>query len=47
MHREAIEHNKGVAAHEAKICAIIFKNSAFKKKPQNIQLILKPISPEA
>ncbi len=25
-HREAIEHNDGVAAHEGKICAIISKN---------------------
>jgi hypothetical protein len=35
-HREAIEHNDGVAAHGATICAIICKNRAFKQKPQNI-----------
>ncbi len=35
-HREAIEHNDGVAAYEAKICAIIYKNLAFKQKTQNI-----------
>ncbi len=33
---EAIEHNDGVAAYEAKICAIICQNRAFKQKPQNI-----------
>ncbi len=39
--------NDGVAAHEAKICAIIRKNSTFKQKPQNILIIVEPISPEA
>jgi hypothetical protein len=33
---EAIEDNDGVAAHEAKICALICKKRAFKQKPQNI-----------
>ncbi len=34
--REAIKHNDGIAVHEAKICAIIRKNRAFKQKPENI-----------
>jgi hypothetical protein len=31
-----LEHDDGVAAHEAKICAIICKNRAIRQKPQNI-----------
>jgi hypothetical protein len=33
---EAIEHNIGIAAPEAKIFAIICKNHAFKQKQQSI-----------
>jgi hypothetical protein len=32
---KALEHNDEIAAHEAKICAIICKNRAYKQKPQN------------
>ncbi len=32
--KQYVEHNNGVAAHEAKICIIICKNRAFKQKPQ-------------
>jgi hypothetical protein len=45
--RETLEQDDGVTALEASICTIICKNSAFKKKPQNIYVIVEPISPEA
>ncbi len=41
------QHNDGVAAHEANICAIICKNRALKQKPQNIKIIVELISSEA
>ncbi len=34
--KQYVEHNNGVAAHEAKICAIMCKNHTFKQKPQDI-----------